>query len=55
MGLGADRKQAQNLNSAKQGGNSKKNEETGELTMKKGSYCLIENGPHKDLYAVVCT
>ncbi|XP_060606505.1 G-patch domain and KOW motifs-containing protein-like [Ruditapes philippinarum] len=53
MGLGADRKQAQTLNSTKQGGNSKKNEDSGELTMKKGAHCLIQNGPHKDLYAVI--
>ncbi|XP_053376931.1 G-patch domain and KOW motifs-containing protein-like [Mercenaria mercenaria] len=51
MGLGADRKQAQNLNNAKQ--NSEKGNDSGELTMKKGAFCLIENGPHKDLYAVV--
>lgn len=51
MGLGADRRQAQELNASKQGGNS--NQESGELRMKKGAYCLIENGPHKDLYATV--
>ena len=54
MGLGADRKQAQNLNDSKKGGNSKKNdEEDGELRLKKGSCCLMEHGTHKDLYGKV--
>ena len=53
MGLGADRKQAQNLNDSKKGGNSKKSDDDGELTLKKGSCCLVEHGPHKDLYGKV--
>ena len=54
MGLGADRKQAQDLNDSKKGSNSKKSEEDdGGLSLKKGSCCLIEHGTHKDLYGMV--
>ena len=55
MGLGADRKQAQSLNDSKKGGTSKKTEDDDEeLSLKKGAYCLIEHGVHKDLYGMVC-
>lgn len=54
MGLGADRKQAQNLNDSKKGGSKKKSEEDDEeLTLKKGACCLIEHGTHTDLYGMV--
>jgi len=53
MGLGADRKQAQDLNNAKQSGAGKKQDESAELRLKKGAFCLMENGTHKDLYGVV--
>lgn len=54
MGLGADRKQNQELNATKQDKGSKKDEEDTQLIMEKGAYCLVENGPHRDLYAAVC-
>lgn len=53
MGLGADRKQAQSLNDAKQGGSQNKEGTQENLVMAKGAFCLIEKGPYKDLYAVV--
>ncbi|XP_052284574.1 G-patch domain and KOW motifs-containing protein-like [Dreissena polymorpha] len=54
MGLGADRGQAQDLNKSKQGSDSKNNgEDSAELRLKKGAYCLVESGPNKDLYGVI--
>jgi len=55
MGLGADRSQTNDLNSAKQGGNTgnKKQDSSAELRLTKGAHCLIENGTNKDLYGTV--
>ncbi|KAL4226343.1 hypothetical protein ACF0H5_014326 [Mactra antiquata] len=53
MGLGADRKPSQDINDVKQTKGSITGEDSVQLVMKKGAYCLIENGPHRDLYAVI--
>lgn len=52
MGLGADTKQTQDLNATKQN-STKKQDESAELRLKKGAFCLMENGTHKDLYGTV--
>ena len=51
LGLGADRSQAASEKNKK---SDKKNvEEDEDLDMKKGSYCVVVSGKHKDLYGVV--
>ncbi|XP_064631963.1 G-patch domain and KOW motifs-containing protein-like [Lineus longissimus] len=47
LGLGADR------SNAKKDDKSKKTEEEQELEMKKGTYCQVQTGHHKDMYGQI--
>lgn len=55
LGLGADKSQALQLSYTKQGGRAQDTKSSEELVLKKGAYCLILKGPHKDLYGTVRT
>ncbi|XP_069142539.1 G-patch domain and KOW motifs-containing protein-like [Argopecten irradians] len=52
LGLGADRRQADKLNSSKAGGD-KCDDKDEELTLKIGAYCIIQKGPHQDRYGEI--
>ena len=51
LGLGADRSAALQAKGVKESAKGDKNEE--DLTLKKGAFCMVTSGKHKDLYAEV--
>ncbi len=51
MGLGADRSLARQ---AADKDDSQESKDKEQLDMKKGAYCVVTTGKHRDLYGVVC-
>ncbi|XP_064606132.1 G-patch domain and KOW motifs-containing protein-like [Liolophura sinensis] len=53
LGLGADKSQVLQLSYTKQGQAPQDKKSSEELVLKKGAYCMIQKGAHKDLYGTV--